>query len=126
MGKTKTRGKYQGVSLPVPFIQEIKNHILKDDKYKSIAEFIKESVREKISQENELFMKNFYGENGYNDIKSGVPFEKFIKDKLGKVLEDKTEQQKKADPTLIKIADSIKKIEKRITAMEKENKKKND
>lgn len=50
MGKTKPRGKYQSVSLPVPFIQEIKDHIMKNDNYKSIAEYVKAAVREKMGK----------------------------------------------------------------------------
>ena len=58
MWKTKPRGRYQSVSLPVPFVQEIKKHIVKDSKYKSIAEFVKAAVREKIDKEKYPFYRN--------------------------------------------------------------------
>lgn len=51
MAQTKPRGKYQGVSLPEGLIREIKKHILKDERYKSIAEFIREACREKIKRD---------------------------------------------------------------------------
>lgn len=51
MGKTKDRGKYQSISLSVDFIEEVKQHILKDNKYKSVADFTREAIREKIDRE---------------------------------------------------------------------------
>ncbi|GAH73749.1 unnamed protein product [marine sediment metagenome] len=54
MGKTKPRGKYQGISLPVPFVEEIKKYVLRDNKYKSIADFVRESCREKMERIDKL------------------------------------------------------------------------
>jgi len=57
MGKTKPRGKYQGVSLSVDFVQEIKNHIMKDERYKSIAEFVRDACREKMEKISDSKLK---------------------------------------------------------------------
>ena len=54
MKKIKPSVKYQGVSLPVPFINEIKKHIKGDPKYRSIADFVRESVREKMEKGNTI------------------------------------------------------------------------
>lgn len=51
MGKTKERGRYQSISLSVDFIGEVKQHILKDGKYKSVADFAREAIREKLRRE---------------------------------------------------------------------------
>jgi len=51
MSRTKPRGKYQSVSLPKPFFQLIKTHILKDARYKTVAEYIREAIREKMMNE---------------------------------------------------------------------------
>jgi len=42
------RCKYQGVSLPVPLIDEIKKHNTENLQYKGVAEFVKSAIREKI------------------------------------------------------------------------------
>ena len=52
MSKTKERGKYQGVSLPVDLISEVKKFVINNPKYKSIAEFTREALREKMRREN--------------------------------------------------------------------------
>ena len=52
MGKTKERGRYQSISLSVDFIEEIKQYIIKDRKYKSVADFTREALREKLRREN--------------------------------------------------------------------------
>ena len=55
MGKTKSRGRYQSISLPVPFVQEVKKHIINDAKYKSIADFTRDAIREKM-RKDELYL----------------------------------------------------------------------
>lgn len=44
----KERGRYKGVSLHEDIVQEIKNHVIKDIKYRSMADFVRESVRFKM------------------------------------------------------------------------------
>lgn len=51
MGQTKPGVKYQSVSLAVPFIEEIKKHIQDKPGYRSIADFVREAVREKMQDE---------------------------------------------------------------------------
>jgi Arc/MetJ-type ribon-helix-helix transcriptional regulator len=48
MGKTKDRGRYQSISLPVDFIDEVKARVMKDGRYKSVADFAREAMREKL------------------------------------------------------------------------------
>ena len=61
--------KYHGISFPIPFVKEIKNHIENRPEYRTIAEFIREAVREKIraevNLENEM-MRRQRGDGLYN------------------------------------------------------------
>jgi len=61
--------KYQGISVPITLINEIKNYIENNDQYRSIGEFTREAIREKLNrtystQSNKV--KEF--ENGLNEI----------------------------------------------------------
>lgn len=47
MGRIKPRGRYMAISVPIALHDEIKNHVL-GSSYNSIAEFVKEAVREKM------------------------------------------------------------------------------
>ena len=49
MKKSKPSVKYQGISMPIPFIEEIKKHIMNDPKYRSVADFAREGIREKMN-----------------------------------------------------------------------------
>lgn len=51
MGTTKERGKYQGVSLPKDLVNEIKNFVIGNPKYRSIAEYTKQALREKMDRD---------------------------------------------------------------------------
>ena len=55
MGKTKDRHKYQSISFDKPFIALIKKHIENKDQYRSIADFARSAIREKIDRENLTF-----------------------------------------------------------------------
>ena len=55
MAKTKSRMKYQGISLPVPIMQKIKKYILEHDEYRSMADFITQAIKDKMR--NESFAK---------------------------------------------------------------------
>ena len=48
MGKIKDRPKYQGVTLPVPLINEIKEFVKGSSQYRSIAEFVKQATRHEM------------------------------------------------------------------------------
>ena len=52
MGKhnLKPRGKYQAVSISKDFIKEVKKYVLENPRYRSIADFTKEAVREKMER----------------------------------------------------------------------------
>jgi len=51
MGKTKERGRYQSISLSVDFIKEVKKHIINNPKYRSIAEYTRDALREKMKRD---------------------------------------------------------------------------
>ena len=62
MRKIKPTSKYQTVSFPEPFYNEIKEVVIKHEKYRSIAEFVKEAVRDKMQSTGYKFgndMDNF-------------------------------------------------------------------
>ena len=42
------RVKYQGVSLPIPMIEEIKKHIKNNPQIHGVPEFVRIAIREKI------------------------------------------------------------------------------
>lgn len=73
--------KYQGISVPITLINEIKNYIENNDRYRSIGEFTREAIREKLnrtvsSQSNKV--KEF--EYGLNEINKKA-------EKLNEILE---------------------------------------
>jgi len=51
MKRSKPKVKYQGLAFSVPFIQEIKDHIKEDDKYRSVTDFVRQAAREKIEKD---------------------------------------------------------------------------
>jgi len=51
MRKIKPTTKYQTVSFPEPFYEEIKHHVIKNKNYRSIAEFVKHAVKEQIARD---------------------------------------------------------------------------
>ena len=53
MGKTKDRGRYQSISLSVDFIEEISDFVKKSNRYKSVADFAREALREKMEREKQ-------------------------------------------------------------------------
>jgi len=54
LSRTKDRCKYQSVSLGIPLINEIKNYINEHDEYRSVADFVRQAVREKMDKAIEL------------------------------------------------------------------------
>jgi Arc/MetJ-type ribon-helix-helix transcriptional regulator len=51
---SEKRGIYQGLSLPVSLIDEVKKHIEKRPQYKGVTEFVRKSIREKMDKENKI------------------------------------------------------------------------
>ena len=47
----KSKVKYQGICMPLPLIGEIKKFVLKHPEYRSMGEFVKEAIREKLRRE---------------------------------------------------------------------------
>lgn len=56
MERTKPSVKYRTVSLEDPLMDDIEKLIMKNNKYRSIADFVRESVREKIKQESSKYL----------------------------------------------------------------------
>ena len=52
MRRIKPTSKYQTVSFPQPLYDEIKDFVINHEKYRSIAEFVKEATREKMNEGN--------------------------------------------------------------------------
>lgn len=50
--KPKKPVKYYGVSLPLPFVEQIMKHIKNDDRYRNIPQFVKDACIEKMDKEN--------------------------------------------------------------------------
>lgn len=52
MKSIKDRVKYQGVAVPVPMIEEMKNFVIKHNGYRSVSEFVRSAIREKMYRES--------------------------------------------------------------------------
>jgi hypothetical protein len=48
--RSKPAAKYRGLSFPVPLLEEIKIYISNKPEYRSVSEFIRESIREKMNE----------------------------------------------------------------------------
>ena len=59
MKRKKPRVKYQGISFETPFIAEIKKHIMFNPRYRSIADFAREAIREKMKEDQSEAMEIF-------------------------------------------------------------------
>lgn len=106
MKEEKGRPQYQGFSLPTPFVEEIKKHIEEDPKYRSITDFIRQSLREKMQRDDTSAIKRYSDllklmeDKGFKKEvsrirKRGMPDEIGVLDNLDKEIEsDMIEQQK--------------------------------
>lgn len=54
MAKTKPRGRYQAVSLPSDFVNEVREHVLNSSRYRSMAEFIKIAAINQMDKDKTL------------------------------------------------------------------------
>jgi Arc/MetJ-type ribon-helix-helix transcriptional regulator len=78
--RSKPAAKYRGLSFPVPLLEEVKLHISNKPEYRSVSEFIRESIREKMHEEDvviddreqsvENVMFNNYLKNTNNSIEN--------------------------------------------------------
>ena len=109
MGKTKPRGKYQSISLSEGFISEIKNHIINDPKYKSIAEFTRTAIREKMNIERNLRMLEFFGSERYKRIMSGESLEDFAYKEFGIKLSKEVSDEDQLKEVKLKLMEKLKK-----------------
>lgn len=55
MPRAKTKARYQGFALSIPFIDEIKRHIKDKDQYRSVTDYVRDAIRFKMSVDNGLF-----------------------------------------------------------------------
>ena len=51
MKRTKEPVRYHGISLPTSLIDLVRNHVKTHKEYRSIAEFTKEAIRQKLRDE---------------------------------------------------------------------------
>jgi Arc/MetJ-type ribon-helix-helix transcriptional regulator len=72
---TKKPVSYHGISLPSPFIEQIKVYIQDKPEYRSVAEFVKEAVRQKMESERKLKQGGMYiyGETYPSDLTDKLP-----------------------------------------------------
>jgi len=50
MKRSKPPVKYQGFALEIPLIEEIKEYIKKDDRYRSVTDFVRQVIRDKMNE----------------------------------------------------------------------------
>lgn len=56
MRNIKPKLEYTSVSFPKEFINEIKKYIMLDPEYKSIADFVRDAIREKLRSQKEALV----------------------------------------------------------------------
>jgi len=66
--RTKPAAKYRGLSFPVPLLEEVKTHIGSKQEYRSVSEFIRDSIREKIQRDIHLINEMQRQRNMPNDV----------------------------------------------------------
>jgi len=71
MEKEEKRGKYQGLSLPVSLINEVKKHIEEYREYKGVTEFVRQAIRAQLQYEK----GKIWSENA---IRDGRKIKRFI------------------------------------------------
>ena len=66
MGLQNIGAKYQSISFDKDFIKEIKEHIEHRREYRSIADYARAAIREKIERERYSMLLPTYKKNGLN------------------------------------------------------------
>lgn len=66
MRNVKKATKYSSISFPDDFIDEIKKHIMKTGRYKSIADFARDAILYRIDMENNFQKENQLSVNQLN------------------------------------------------------------
>ena len=81
MKRKKPRVKYQGISFETPFIAEIRKHIMFNPRYRSIADFAREAIREKMrgdqSEAMEVFNRVYRKESDEEIVKELIKHKDF-------------------------------------------------
>ena len=90
---TTERGIYQGISLPVSLIQETKKHIEKRPQYKGVTEFVREAIREKMTNDIVSEKSKHLISEKELDYKIREVFDSIVNEKIAK---------QKQKPTIIK------------------------
>jgi len=81
--RLKPKTKYQSISLAVPFIAEIKKHIMFNPRYRSIADFAREAIREKMQRDQSEAMEVFnkiYRRKSDEELVKGMKNDKNLND----------------------------------------------
>lgn len=68
MGTQNIGAKYQSISFDKPFIAEIKKHIEGKDQYRSIADFAREAIREKMQRDKNAETEKTIGRLAQEDL----------------------------------------------------------
>ena len=97
----KEKVRYQGISLPIPFIEAIKKHIGNTkglrDTYRGVPDYVATAVREKMVRDN-LFVGTTIdmfkaGETQQLDDNLDVLFERYMEDKFKEHMEKKLKEK---------------------------------
>jgi Arc/MetJ-type ribon-helix-helix transcriptional regulator len=83
MKKAKVSYKYQGFALEVPLIERIRKEIERSDNYKTVTEFVREAIKEKLDR-SEAKAKNYSVE----DYRARIDQMRHIVEAGEKVLEE--------------------------------------
>jgi Arc/MetJ-type ribon-helix-helix transcriptional regulator len=92
----KEKVKWQGISLPVPFINDIKEYIKDKKEYSNVPEFVRDAVREKMASTG-----------GFSDAPRGFIDESSL-GKLLDVIDEMEDTIKLEKPSLIKHFSKVK------------------
>jgi hypothetical protein len=59
--RSKTKARYQGFALEIPLIEEIKKCIIETPRFRSVTDFVRTAVREKLEKEDKhRLARDFY------------------------------------------------------------------
>jgi len=63
MKRSKKPVRYQGFNLEIPLINEIKEHIKDNDRYRSVTDYVRQTLRNQLDLEKHLNFKKRYISN---------------------------------------------------------------
>lgn len=144
MVKRGGRAIYKTINLPQELLDQVDDFIKKNPIFRSRAEFTKEAIKQKLEapwippavelgrlskKDQKQYWRNLLGKDNFDLLISGrMTPEEWFKEKMGMIVDPKTKEIKKFNPSLKNISNqeilqSIKAVEKRLTTIEKKLKK---